>query len=455
MRRFRSPLASSASPRSSLSRRDLVKRAALAGTTLPAAGLLGPRPGSLAAVPARQAIGGDIEFWSRETFDNGVRQPRIEERLAAFDEQHGTTSSVQFMVFQESVQKTQAAIAAGDPPDLGQQGPDVALQFAAGGYLRNLDDVFAPMQEDFLPLQKEAFVTYEGSTYALPWYIETRVLFYHQDLLDEAGVTPPTNWAEWAETARALTRGDEQYGFVMLTEGPGAGQLWIPLASSAGGNLLSADGEIQADSDAFRESLQFIADLYQARVMPEATPTYANNDVLQLFLLKRAAMIWYNGSILQSIATQAPELAETVGAVLTPVATEGAVSRSFLGGFQLFVFNDGDNPDGATELMKYLFEPEWYADYLAATNGAALPATRAAAGQAVYQDNPILSTLIEQEGTAIRYGGPDYGNAPYLGEAEGALLFSQPVIDVMTGTRTVDEAVAYLDTELKSLAEQE
>ena len=240
----------------------------------------------------------------------------------------------------------------------------------------------------------------------------------------------------------------------MIRRGPAPASSGSRLASSAGGNLLSADGEIQADSDPFRESLQFIADLYEAGVMPEATPTYTNNDVLQLFLLKRAAMIWYNGSILQSIATQAPELAGTVGAVLTPAAEEGAVSRSFLGGFQLFVFADGDNPDGATELMKYLFDPVWYAEYLAATNGAALPATRAAADQAIYQDDPILSTLIEQEATAIRYGGPEHGNAPYLGEAEGALLFSQPVIDVMTGARTVDEAVIYLDTELKALAEQ-
>ncbi len=451
MSRFLSP---QAVHRSSLSRRDLVKRAALAGAAVPAAGLLGARSVPTAAARTRQEFAGEIEFWSRETYDNGARQPLIEERLAAFDAEHGTTSSVQFMVFQESIQKTQAAIAAGDPPDLGQQGPDVALQFAAGGYLRNLDDVYGTMQDRFLPLQKEAFVTYDGSTYALPWYIETRVLFYHQDLLDEAGVAPPTTWAEWSDAARALTKGEEQFGFVMMPEGPGPGQLWVPLASSAGGNLISADGEIQADSDPFRESLQFIGDLYEAGVMPEATPTYTNNDVLQLFLLKRAAMIWYNGSILQSIATQAPDLRETVGAVLTPAATESAVSRSFLGGFQLFVFSEGENPDGATALMQSLFEPEWYAGYLAQTNGAALPATQAAADLPLYQEDPILSTLIEQEATAIRYGGPDFGNAPYLGEAEGALLFSQPVIDVMTGTRSVEEAVTFLDTELKALAEQ-
>lgn len=438
--------------RSALSRRDLVKRTAAAGAAGGAAGMLGAKPGRLHAAPSRQDFGGDLEFWSRETYSNGARQPLIEERLASFDEMHGTTSTAQFMVFQESIQKTQAAIAAGDPPDLGQQGPDVALQFASAGYLRNVDDVYSTMKDEFLPFQKEAFVNFEDSIYALPWYIETRVLFYHEDLLEEAGVEPPTTWEEWTEVAQALTKGDEQYGFVMMPEGTAPGQLWVPLASSAGTNLLSADGEIQADSDAFRESLQFITDFYEAGVMPEATPTYTNNDVVQLFLLKKAAMIWYNGSILDSIDTQAPELRDTVNAVLTPVPSADAVSRSFLGGFQLFVFSESENAEAATELMKYLFEPEWYADYLSRTNGSALPATKAAADQPLYTENPILSTLVEQESTAIRYGGPEYGNAPYLGEAEGALLFSQPVIDVMTGTRTIEEAVTYLDTELKALA---
>ena len=41
-----------------------------------------------------------------------------------------------------------------------------------------------------------------------------------------------------------------------------------------------------------------------------------------------------------------------------------------------------------------------------------------------------------------------------MGEAEGKLLFSQPVIDVFTGKRTVEEGVKFLDTELKNLAKQ-
>ena len=172
---------------------------------------------------AAPKLSGAVEFWSRETQNNGARQPLIQARLAAFDQANGTTSKAQFMVFQESVQKTQAAFAAGNPPNLGQQGPDVSLQFAAGGNLLPLDDLFTSLKDQYLPLQKEAFVNYGAKTYAVPWWTETRVLFYHKDLLEKAGVKPPTTWAEWLDAAKALTKGDDQYGFIMGPEGPGAG----------------------------------------------------------------------------------------------------------------------------------------------------------------------------------------------------------------------------------------
>ena len=403
---------------------------------------------------AAPKLSGAVEFWSRETQNNGARQPLIQARLAAFDKANGTTSKAQFMVFQESVQKTQAAFAAGNPPDLGQQGPDVSLQFAAGGNLLPLDDLFTSLKDQYLPLQKEAFVNYDSKTYAVPWWTETRVLFYHKDLLDKAGVKPPTTWAEWLDAAKALTKGDDQYGFVMGPEGPGAGQLFIPLATSAGAPLLDKDGKVSADTEGHRAALQLLADMYTAKAIPPATPTYKNTDVAQLFALKKVAMFWGNGEIIQTVKDISPDLVQNLGAVLTPVRKMGDISRSFLGGFLLFAFKGGKNPDAAKALLAALLDPVWYADYVAKTSGAALPTTKAAAGQDTYQKDPLLKVLVQQQQTAVRYGGPTYGNTPYMGEAEGKLLFSQPVIDVFTGKRTVEEGVKFLDTELKKLAKQ-
>ncbi|MBU6359354.1 MAG: extracellular solute-binding protein [Chloroflexi bacterium] len=454
-----------------ITRRRLLKTALVGAATVPAAGLLAacgsaptptPAPAKPAeaakpaapAAPAGPKLSGDIEFWSRETFDNGARQPLVEARLKAFDAKYGTNSRAQFMVFADSVNKTQAALAAGTPPDLGQQGPDVALRFGAAGDLLELDDVYKEMASSYLPLQKEAFVNWNGKAYSVPWHLETRVLFYHKDLLEKAGVKPPTTWQEWTDAAKALTKGDDQYGYIFNPEGGFPGQIFIPLGTSAGGNVLDKDGKVQSNTPEFEAALQFMVDQYNAKVMPAALPTLKQNDTNQLFLQKKAAMYIQSGALVQTIKASQPELMNTLGAVQIPVRKAGDISRSFLGGFQLFVFAKGKNTAGAKELLKWLLDPVWYEDYVKRTNGSALPATKAVAASDFYSKDPILSTIMKQIETGVRYGGPLYGNAPFLGEAEGKGLFSQPVMDAITGKRSVKEALAFMDLEIKKLAKQ-
>ena len=439
-----------------VSRRRLLKTALAGAATLPAATLLAACAPATTAAPTvgTAKISGEIEFWSRETFDNGARQPLVEERLKAFDARFGTSSRSQFMVFADSVNKTQAALEAGKPPDLGQQGPDVALRFGAAGDLLAIDDIYKDLQATYLPLQKEAFVNWNGKTYSVPWHLETRVLFYHKDLLDKAGVKPPTTWQEWMDAAKALTKGEEQFGYVFPPEGGFPGQIFIPLGTSAGGALLDKDGKVQGNTPEFEAALQFMVDQYKARVMPEAIPTYKTNDTTQLFLLKKAAMYIQTGALVQTIKATKPELMSTLGAVQIPVRKVGDISRSFLGGFQLFVFAKGKNTAGAKELLKWLLDPVWYEDYVKRTNGSAIPATKAVAASDFYAKDPILSIIMKQIETGVRYGGPIYGNAPFLGEAEGKNLFSQAVMDAITGKRTVKESVAFMDLEIKKLAKQ-
>ncbi|WP_157970658.1 ABC transporter substrate-binding protein [Nakamurella deserti] len=440
-----------------MNRRQVLKALSILAA-LPAAG--GLAACSTGTAPASAGDGGGsagtkaLEFWTRETQDNGARQPRIIERLAAFDAERGTTITPQFLVFQESVQKTQAALAAGNPPDVGQQGPDVSLGFASAGNLLAIDDVFAGLEDRYSELQKDAFVVYEDKTYGVPWYLETRVLFYHKDLLEQAGVEPPTTWDEWLAVAQATTRGEDQFGFLFGPEGPQPGQLLIPLATAAGAPLLDAQGQISADTAGHRQALQLLKDMFDAGAIPKAFPTYKNNDVTQLFAQKKAAMYWANGEVLLALQSIDPTLGDNIGAVLTPVPRAGDVSRSFLGGFELFAFAGTQSPDDAKALISYMFDAQWYGDYIKATNGAALPVTKELAADPFFSSDPHRKVLVEQLATAVRYGGPEFGNVPYLGEAEGKGLFSKAVLDVFTGAQTVDSALSILDGELKVIAGQ-
>ncbi len=408
-----------------------------------------------ATTAAAAKLTGTVELWSRETQSNGIRQPLINARLADFDKANpGVTSKAQFMVFQESVQKTQAALAAGNPPEVGQQGPDVALGFAAANNLIALDDVLDGIGRDkFVELQKEAYVVYNGVTYGIPWWSETRVLFYHKDLLDKAGVKPPTTWAELTEAAKKLTVG-EQYGFTFWTEGPSAGQFWMPLGMSAGGVVLDKDGKVTINSQPFKDALNFCASFIKDKTMPEAAVTYKNAETIKLFQLKQVAMSMGNGETLESLRGADPNLAANVGVVQMPVKNAGDISRSFLGGFLLFAFKGAKNPEGAKALIKYMYGDPWYSDYTQKTNGAALPVLKATINSDFYQKDPTKKALLDQLKTAVRYAGPVYGNTPYMGQAEGQLIFSNALINVMTGKATADDALSNLEKELKKLAGQ-
>ena len=85
---------------------------------------------------------------------------------------------------------------------------------------------------------------------------------------------------------------------------------------------------------------------------------------------------------------------------------------------------------------------------------ASLPVVQATASADYYRTNEHLRTLFTQLSTAVRYGGPDYGNTPWTGEAEGKLLFSQPVVEVVNGKKSVDQALADMTAALKTLAKQ-
>ena len=151
--------------------------------------------------------------------------------------------------------------------------------------------------------------------YGLPWYNETRVLFYHRDLLDRGGRQPAHDVGRVDGGRGAKLTTADQFGCGIAVEGTWPGQMWIPLGISNGGRVIDKTGKIASDSPAMREALQFVTDLYlKYKVAPPATPTYKNNDVVQLFLLKKIAMFWYNGDLLQTIEAAEPESAARTSA---------------------------------------------------------------------------------------------------------------------------------------------
>ena len=95
-----------------------------------------------------------------------------------------------------------------DTVDLLYLNDSTFLSFAKNGWLRPLDDLFEKYQEefgldDFTEAALETF-TYEGHLYVIPHTINTQLFFYRQDLLEEAGKTPPTTIDDYKTLATEM-----------------------------------------------------------------------------------------------------------------------------------------------------------------------------------------------------------------------------------------------------------
>ena len=59
-------------------------------------------------------------------------------------------------------------------------------------------------------------MTYDGKVWGVPWYADAGLLYYRQDLLEQAGFSePPKTWEDLKEQAQKAARDtDTRFGFV-------------------------------------------------------------------------------------------------------------------------------------------------------------------------------------------------------------------------------------------------
>ena len=78
-----------------------------------------------------------------------------------------------------------------------------------------------------------------GTSYGVPWYVETRLVYYRKDLAEKAGfTTPPTDWDGLKTMAKAMqTKAGAKWGINLQAGGTGSWQTVMPFAWSNGADL--------------------------------------------------------------------------------------------------------------------------------------------------------------------------------------------------------------------------
>lgn len=131
-------------------------------------------------------------------------------------------------------QKLVSAAAAGNLPDIAQMGGSYLGEFAELGVLEPVDTQRF-QKKDFFPAGWQQGEV-DGEVYGVPWYVDTRVLYYRTDLAEKAGVDKaPTDWKELRALASAYQKdAGTKWGLSIQPSGLDTVQSFYPFLYSAG-----------------------------------------------------------------------------------------------------------------------------------------------------------------------------------------------------------------------------
>ena len=160
--------------------------------------------------------------YARAILGRGREGEVAEELLAGFTaERPDIHVEVQKLPFSSAHEKLLTAFAGDTLPDLCHLGNTWVPEFHALGALEPLDGLIARSRDVQLDDYFEGFLNsnrIDGVLVGVPWYVDTRLLYYRRDILKDAGFdSPPTTWAEWTEQLAAIKRlvGPDRYSILL------------------------------------------------------------------------------------------------------------------------------------------------------------------------------------------------------------------------------------------------
>jgi multiple sugar transport system substrate-binding protein len=328
-----------------------------------------------ASAPASAAanISGELTIWGM-----GNEGTLLDSLVQKFNAKYPNVKvSVTPVDWGQAVAKLQTAIGGGETPDVSQMGTDMMGQFAQTGALEPVPDSI-----DKSKYFEGAWNTnvVNGKAYGVPWYVETRLLYYRTDIAQKAGITkPPSTWQELMDAAKAMKeKGGAKWGIGLGTKN---WQEYFPFLWSNGGKVIDDSGTFQLDSQQAVDALTFYDSFFQNGLAPKAVPE--GFDITPAFVSGTHPMFFSGPWHIGLIKDAGGAGFDGKWAIAPMPGKDSAPGTSFVGGSNFVVFKDSPNKDAAWAWIDFVSQPEnQVAWYKTATD---LPAVQAA------WDDPALA----------------------------------------------------------------
>lgn len=383
-----------------------------------------------------------VQFWALGNEGEAVAQ-----LLPAFEQAHpGIRVRVQRIPWSAAHEKLLTAYVGDSLPDVFQLGTTWIPEFHALGALERLESYIARsatvMPDEYFAGVWDANAIGDARV-AMPWYVDTRLLYYRRDLLAKAGVTTaPRTWSDWRDAMQQLqqTLGADHHAiFVPLSEW----EVPVALAFSNGAELLRDGDRYGAfQNDAFRGAFAFYLDLFArgfaARAGAGATES-VYRDFAEGWFCFYLSGPWNLGEFARRLP---PALQTEWSTAPLPGIDAQHPGVSLAGGASLAIAAASPRKDAAWQLIEWLAQPAQQVAFYRASGD--LPPRRSA------WDDPALAS--DARAQAFREQLEHVRAVPKVPEWERiATKIARTAEVVVRGELSADEALVALDADVDKI----
>lgn len=337
-----------------------------------------------------------LRFWAM-----GREAEVVAVLLRDFEREHpGIRVDVQQVPWNAAHEKLLTAFASDGLPDICQLGNTWIPEFAQLGALVPLqpyvDASRVVDRADYFPGIWNTNLI-DGRLVGVPWYVDTRLLFYRKDMLRAAGVAQaPKTWDEWRSALAAVKRsvGPERHAILVLLN-EFETQLSLGLQ---GDDPLLRDGDNRGNFSApgFRSALALYAEMFERGWAPPVSETQVSNMWEEFFKGNFAFYISGPWNIREFRKVAPAALKDEWGTMALP-GPDGP-GAGIAGGTSLVLFRNDDaddaRKDAAWKLIEYLSRPKVQVRFYGLIGD--LPPRRSAWADPALRDDPLAAAFADQ-----------------------------------------------------------
>jgi multiple sugar transport system substrate-binding protein len=374
----------------------------------------------------------------------------VQELLRGFEaENPGIQVRVQQIPWSAAHEKLLTAHVGRASPDLAQLGNTWIAEFSA---LQALEPL-GPWIERSSTIDSSSFFSgiwdtnvIEGTVYGVPWYVDTRVLFYRSDLLERAGYDSiPAGWGVWRDAMKAVKAGAGPGDFVFFL--PVNEWTHVVIFGLQAGSRLLRDDDTRGDFSGpeFRRAFAFYIDLFRDGLAPPVANTEISN-LYQEFARGYFSMYisgpWNLGEFARRLP---PEMQSAWATAPLPGPDEDGRRVSVAGGSSLVLFRSSRHKDEAWRVIEYLSRPEQQIAFYRLCGD--LPAREEAWQDSALAADPKMGTFGEQLERVV--------STPKIPEWEQIAIRVQECAEqAVRGAVEPDSALAALDRDVDRILEK-